>query len=556
MTPAFTPGEPIARFRSAIAARLGLQFDDGRVGFLGEVLWRRVRATGKDVDVYLSHLDLARGRDELGALAQELTVPETYFFRNIEQYRAFGEVAIPGCIAARGGERRLRIASLGCASGEEAYSLAILTRDALPDPAWDISIVGADINAAMLEKARRGRFTAWALRETPDDDKRRWFRVDGRDFVLHDALRESVRFELHNLVDDGPTIWPGSTYDVVFCRNVVMYFVPDQARRLIERIARALRPGGYLFLGHAETLRGLSQDFHLRHTHGTFYYQRLTPEEDVAASASAGHRAAHAWPDASLAAAADAPTWVEAIQRASDRVAALTAPRAREMDARNGNAASGTDARAASSAHIGADNDATTARAPWRRAAAPADVESRDANGSGSRSASSAWDRGVVFELLRTERFADALAIVDALPPESARDSDVLLLRSVLLTHGGELARAEDACRRLLDVDELSAGAHYLLALCREGVGDRVAASYHDQVAAYLDPAFAMPRLHLGLLARRAGERNAACRELGEALRLLQREDASRVLLFGGGFGRDALVALCRSELSRCGGTP
>jgi chemotaxis protein methyltransferase CheR len=132
----------------------------------------------------------------------------------------------------------------------------------------------------------------------------------------------------------------------------------------------------------------------------------------------------------------------------------------------------------------------------------------------------------------------------------------VLLLRAVLLTHGGRLALAEETCRRLLALDELNAGAHYLLALCREGAGDRRAAAEHDQVAAYLDPAFAMPRLHLALLARRHGDRETARRELAQAALLLEREDASRLLLFGGGFGREALVALCRAELAACGGPP
>jgi chemotaxis protein methyltransferase CheR len=142
------------------------------------------------------------------------------------------------------------------------------------------------------------------------------------------------------------------------------------------------------------------------------------------------------------------------------------------------------------------------------------------------------------------------------LPAESARDPDVLLLSAALLTHRGRLADAEETCRRLLEVDELSAGAHYLLALCREAARDGSGAAYHDQVAVYLDPGFAMPRLHLGLLARRAGDRAAAQRELGEALPLLQREDASRLLLFGGGFSRETLVALCRTELLGCGGNP
>jgi chemotaxis protein methyltransferase CheR len=167
-----------------------------------------------------------------------------------------------------------------------------------------------------------------------------------------------------------------------------------------------------------------------------------------------------------------------------------------------------------------------------------------------------AWDIGLALQLLREERFTEALDLVDAFPPESARDAEVLLLQAVLLTHSSQFAKAERTCERLLDVDDLNAGAHYLLALCREGTGDRAGSTHHDQVAMYLDAAFAMPHLHLGLLARRSGDRALARRELGQALVLLQREDASRLLLFGGGFGREALVALCRTEVIASGGKP
>ena len=166
------------------------------------------------------------------------------------------------------------------------------------------------------------------------------------------------------------------------------------------------------------------------------------------------------------------------------------------------------------------------------------------------------WDLERALELLRGERFTEALETLQRLPPESARDPDVLLLTAALHTHRGRLTEAEEACKRLLEVDELSAGAHYLLALCREGARDKTSSVYHDQTAIYLDPSFAMPHLHLGLLARRAGDRATAQRELGQALLLLQREDSSRLLLFGGGFGRETLVALCRTELLSCGGTP
>src|SRR5262249_27277599 len=117
-----------------------------------------------------------------------------------------------------------------------------------------------------------------------------------------------------------------------------------------------------------------------------------------------------------------------------------------------------------------------------------------------------------------------------------------------------ELSEAENICEQILHFDELSAGVHYLMALCREHAGDSSGAANHDRAAAYLDSTFAMPRLHLGLMAKRSADLETARRELSRALPLLDREDASRVLLFGGGFARQALVEFCERELRACGG--
>jgi chemotaxis protein methyltransferase CheR len=161
---------------------------------------------------------------------------------------------------------------------------------------------------------------------------------------------------------------------------------------------------------------------------------------------------------------------------------------------------------------------------------------------------------GRAVELLKDERFAEALQLLGDPPGGATRDPDTLLLRAVLLTLSGRLDEAERVCRDLCRLDELSAGAHYLLALCREGAGDTAGAAEQDRTAAYLDPGFAMPRLHLGLLARRGGDMRGARHEMEQALDLLAREDASRILLFGGGFTREALLHLCRAELLAIGG--
>ena len=140
------------------------------------------------------------------------------------------------------------------------------------------------------------------------------------------------------------------------------------------------------------------------------------------------------------------------------------------------------------------------------------------------------------------------------LPPGSANDPDAQLLLAVLHANSGEIVEAEKIARQVLAADELNTGAHYLIALCREYDGDRDGAVRHYQAATYLDLLFAMPHLHLGLIAKRSGDTDTAQRELGIALSLFDREDAARILLFGGGFTREALLAFCRAELRACGG--
>jgi len=563
------------RFRGWIGQRLGLHFDDSKLEFLGEVLGRRSEVTRLAPHRYLDRLEGPDGEAEVRALIRELTVPETYFFRHIDQFHAFAEVALPEAQAARQSVRKLRFLSAGCASGEEPYSLAILVRERAVSADWNVTIRAVDINHAMLAKAAGGHYTTWALRETPADIQRRWFRSAGREFVLEDSIRAAVTFQQGNLAEANADLWAPESYDVIFCRNVLMYFTPQTAQAAVRRMTRALAPGGHLFLGHAETLRGLSNDYHLCHTHGTFYYRRKEERQDWYLDESLGEGreetrpesaernrdeargSRHAWPDrASLNgsifhAAGSEPKKQEAASLGGAFTpAAAAVPRAALTPA-PGPAPGPAWART----WLETIQDASDRiQALHERPASPPAPRSMPA--AGGAPAHTATQLQFALELLKKERFADALTLLGHLPAESVQDPDVLLLRAALLTHSGELTSAESVCAQLLERDELSTGAHYLLALCRESAGDRQGALDHDQAAIYLDPDFAMPRLHLGLMARRGGDLESARRELGQALLLLKREDASRLLLFGGGFGREALIALCRTELLSAGGLP
>ncbi|HEY2509790.1 MAG TPA: protein-glutamate O-methyltransferase CheR, partial [Polyangiaceae bacterium] len=323
MTRAVDPVGPdqVERLRAIVARRLGLAFDETKTSMLEELLERRARRVDQSVDGFLAALEGGASR-QLRELVPELTVGETYFFRNSDQLRAFAETVLPERMRARGADRRLRVLSAGCASGEEAYSLSILLHEHLKEPSWEASVLAVDANPAALERAARARFSAWALRETPPDVERRWFKADGRELVLIDAARTRVTFAERNLAEEDAQLWAPATYDVVFCRNVLMYFTPESARRVVERIERSLVPGGYLFLGHAETLRGLSGDFHLCHTHGTFYYRRRDGLEGQVTPPSPSTNGAPDPPPT-----ADGASWAERIRSASDRIETLTAPR-------------------------------------------------------------------------------------------------------------------------------------------------------------------------------------------------------------------------------------
>jgi chemotaxis protein methyltransferase CheR len=480
----------VERLRAVLSRRLGLAFEDGKLDALTEALERRAERTKVAMPEYVGRLENASVADELHALAQELTITETYFFRHHEQLDAFCEAVLSSQ------PRRLRILSAGCASGEEPYSLAILAREAL-GPSADVSIVGIDVNAGVLRKAARARYTKWSLRETPADVLGRWFLPEGAEYAVHPDIRRMVTFEQRNLVDQDPAFWRREAFDVVLCRNVLMYFTPDATQAVTRRIAESLVPGGCFFLGYAETWRALARDFELCEGRAAFYYRRRDVLPSVASAAFS--------PSNPVAAAlAERDAWFDVIRGAANRVTSLT-------------------------------------ESFERPAAVLVTPEERRPS----------WDAAQAARLVHEERISEVETML-AVETSDAGGPQKLLLRAFLLVHDGNVAGAEKTCEALVELDETRAGARYILALCRENRGDRGGAMEQDLLALQADSSFAMPRFHLGLLARRAGDPGTARRHFAQALMSFEQEDAARLLLFGGGFARDALIELCRAELGAC----
>ena len=491
------PPDALDRFREAVGIRLGLRFGDDRLPLLEEALSSRLRSAKCSVDDYLQNRVPAL--QELAELCRFLSVSETYFLRNRDQFDAFASLI---ATRAASGARRLRILSAACSTGEEPYSIAMVLREMLPDlPAWDVKITAFDINPESLEKARIGRYRAWALRETPEAMRRDCFRETAGDFELADMVRSMVTFELRNPVEPDPRFWRREAFDFIFCRNVLMYFTPEAMRETVHKLALSLSPDGYLFLGHAENLRGVSNEFHLRHSHGTFYYQRRSNRSGGASAPAIRQNQERATAPSPLP---HDVSWFTAIAEASQRIHDIVAPVAKSES--------------------------------------PSEVPPAPAAGNGS-------SFNEALELWKLDRFQDALAALATSADNDSLDPDWLLLQAMALVGKADVNAAMDTCGELLRIDELNAGAHYVMALCKEHCGEVDAAVEHDETAIYLDRQFAMPHLHLGLIARRANDGISARRELIAARELLAKEDAARIVLFGGGFGRDQLIALCDAEL-------
>ncbi|MDI1442950.1 CheR family methyltransferase [Polyangium sp. 6x1] len=441
----------------------------------------------------------------LERLVEAVTVGETYFFREPMQIDALVRRVLPerALVGARG--RKLRILSAGCSSGEEPYTMAIAAEVATPELAPLLSITGLDLNGAAIEKARRARYSSWAVRGASQGIRERFFKKDGETFVLEPRMQGRVSFEEGNLLELLARV-PEATYDVVFCRNVLIYFSERALHRALAGFARALLPGGYLFLGHSESLRGISDDYELVHENDAFYYRLKS------ASASSASTTAPLFPrppsEPPMRAPLPAPeegavSWAEEIQRSTERIARIA--ETREVE--------------------GAASQARAAERP------------------------SALAR--VLDMLEAERHDDALLVVTAAGPDAPPELE--LCRAAIYGEKGRLRDAERTLCALLARGQCETGAHYLLGLLRENERDIERAAWHYGEAKRRDPRFSLPRLRLGMVLRRSGQGERARAELEHALELLEREERARIVMFGGGFRREVLLELCKAQLCSLG---
>ncbi|MEF2144398.1 MAG: protein-glutamate O-methyltransferase CheR [Desulfovibrionaceae bacterium] len=268
------------QLRDFIYAQCGIHMPDNRQYLMENRLANRLRELNlKTYGEYYHYLryDSSR-RQELNKLFEVITTNETSFFRNPPQIKVFQDVILPALVESKrkSGNRKLRIWSAGCSTGEEPYTLAIVLQEVLGAElaSWDVKITANDLSSRVLEAANEGAFSGYALRTTPPEIVRAYFEGDGRVFRLRPQLKRLVTFRQINL-NDRSQLRTIECSDIVFCRNVIIYFDEDMKRRVINAFYDNLGKDGYLFIGHSESLHNISRAFKPEHHPGAIVYRKL-----------------------------------------------------------------------------------------------------------------------------------------------------------------------------------------------------------------------------------------------------------------------------------------
>ncbi|MFZ0687665.1 MAG: protein-glutamate O-methyltransferase CheR [Terriglobales bacterium] len=226
---------------------------------------------------YFEHLTTRGNRDaELRLLLNEITIGETYMFRHPAQLDALRKVILPQILETKGlfGLKRLRFWCAGCSTGEEPHTLAMFLLEEKEKllSGWSWEILATDLNDNSLETARAGIYGEYALRSTSEALRRKYFKeVGDKKLQANDLLKAQIRFDRVNLRDDSKMLFQKGM-DVIFCCNVLIYFDLVSKRRVVQHFYANLLPGGYLFLGHAESLFQVDDSFRLVHFTGTTAY--------------------------------------------------------------------------------------------------------------------------------------------------------------------------------------------------------------------------------------------------------------------------------------------
>lgn len=275
MTEPTISDEDFGKFREFFYRKTGIQFDFSKRYFVDKRLLERMAATdSQNFRSYFTMLRFQASGEELQHLTNLMTVNETYFFREEYQFDCLAKSILPDLVERKKHSGPLRIWVLPSSSGEEAYSIAIFLLERWADlEKYDIEIVASDIDTNILAQAKTGFYSERSVAQMPTSYIQKYFRRVANGFQLIDDVRSSVEFTRVNLSDRADTR-PYRNFDVVFCRNLLIYFDDVSRKAAAETFYDALRPGGFICLGHSESMSRISALYRVRKFPEAIVYQK------------------------------------------------------------------------------------------------------------------------------------------------------------------------------------------------------------------------------------------------------------------------------------------
>lgn len=268
-------------FRNLIHNESGIFINESKRDFLRSRIEKRLKVNNiGSYFRYYKHVTEYRNRNELFNLLDCITVNETSFFRNMPQFEILRKKVLPELIETKRkrGDFNLKFWSAGCSTGEEPYSMAIEAMESVPDLSrWNLKIIASDISLRCLEVAQSGIYPRERLKDLPERYLAKYFIVSGNFYQVKDNIKRLIIFDYHNLKHENNL----TDVEVIFCRNVMIYFDIEEQKRIVSMFKNALSAEGYLFLGHAESLYGITNgDFRLIFLDKGAAYQKVEGSHD------------------------------------------------------------------------------------------------------------------------------------------------------------------------------------------------------------------------------------------------------------------------------------
>lgn len=265
------------RFVDLIYKKTGIWFESTKRYFVDKRLDERITELGlEDYREYYQLLKFSVEQTEMQQLINRLTINETYFFRDFPQLQGFAEDVLLQMVKEKikAGDKRIRLWSAGCSTGEEPYTLAIILLEMLPEPdQWTIEIMASDINTRVLDFARKGFYNSRSIKDVPMEYLARYFIQRFETYILNTKIRNMVTFKTINLVEE-QDMKIQANYDLIFCRNVLIYFDTESRLRVLKRFYRSLRRDGYIYLGHSESVTRITDSFKVKRIGSTIAYYK------------------------------------------------------------------------------------------------------------------------------------------------------------------------------------------------------------------------------------------------------------------------------------------